>query len=148
MVRLCLNPLFKIPIPELRRYIELQSTSEDSQRFSPPMVFDFLSSGPKIELTSAHIINMARPLSDSSLAMADSNATALSNDPSSADPILTEIEEACPSLRFHMDNSVWDVIHEEVMDWRDSSWTSMNLPGNKTCKTCLSFILLRLPTIC
>ena len=91
---------------------------------------------------------MVRPLSHSSLAMADSEATTLSDDPSSANTILTEIEEACPSLRFHMDKSVWDVIHEEVMDWRDSSWTSMNLPGEKTCETCLAFISLRLPKIC
>ena len=33
-----------------------------------------------------------------------------------------------------MGNNVWDVIHKEVMDWRDSSWTSMNLLGNKTCE--------------
>ena len=91
---------------------------------------------------------MVRPLSHSSLAMVDSEATALSDDPSSADTILTEVEEACPSLRFHMDNSAWDLIHEEVMDWRDSSWTWMSLPGNQTCETCLALIKLRLPKIC
>lgn len=38
------------------------------------------------------------------------------------------------TLRFHVDSSVWDVIHKEVMDWRDSSWTSMDLPDDRTCK--------------
>ena len=93
-------------------------------------------------------MNMVRPLSHSSLAMAYSEATTLRDDPSSAETILTEIEEACPSLRFHMDNSVWDVIHEEVMDWRDSSWTWMSLPESKTCETCLALVQLRLPKIC
>ncbi len=37
-------------------------------------------------------------------------------------------------LRFHMDNNAWDVINQEVMDWRDSSLTSMSLPGNKMCE--------------
>ena len=82
------------------------------------------------------------------MAMVDGEATPLSDDPSSADTRSTEIEEACPSLTFHMDNSVWDVIHEEVMDWRDLSWTWMSLPGNKTCETCLALIRSRLPKIC
>ena len=80
--------------------------------------------------------------------MADSEATTLSDNPSSADTMLIEIEGTCPNLRFNMDNSVWDVIHEEVMDWRDSSWISMNLPGNRTCETCLAFVSLQLPKIC
>lgn len=37
------------------------------------------------------------------------------------------------TLQFHMENSVWDVIHKEVMDWRDTSWTSMHLPGDMMC---------------
>ena len=37
------------------------------------------------------------------------------------------------TLRFHMDFSAWDVIEKEIMDWRDSTWTSMALPGNKMC---------------
>ncbi len=37
------------------------------------------------------------------------------------------------TLQFHMNSSVWDVIHKEVMDWRDSSWTSMHLPGDMMC---------------
>lgn len=66
--------------------------------------------------------------------MADSAITASNHDQSSANAMLIEMEEASSRLRFHMDNDVWDVIHDEVMDWRDSSWTSMNLPGNKTCE--------------
>ena len=37
------------------------------------------------------------------------------------------------SLRLVMDSSVWEVICKEVMDWRDPSWTSMDLPEAKTC---------------
>lgn len=37
------------------------------------------------------------------------------------------------TLQFHMHNSVWDVIHKEVMDWRDTSWTSMHLPSDMMC---------------
>ena len=66
--------------------------------------------------------------------MADSETTTPGDDPWSANAMLNGMEEACSNLCFHMDNSVWDVIHDEVMDWRDSSWTSMNLPGNKTCE--------------
>ena len=35
------------------------------------------------------------------------------------------------SLRFHMDNDGWDVIQKEVMDWQDSIWSSMHLPGDE-----------------
>ena len=43
------------------------------------------------------------------------------------------------SLRFHMDISTWDVIHKEVIDWHDSSWSSMHLPGDTMCKINKSF---------
>ena len=45
--------------------------------------------------------------------------------------------EGSPSLRFYVDNSAWDVIHEELMDWRDSSWSSMHLPESRMCKICV-----------
>ena len=67
------------------------------------------------------------------LAITDDEIIPSSDDSSPAHVALPRLQEACFSLRFHMDNSVWDVVHEEVMDWRDSSWTSMNLPGKKTC---------------
>ena len=66
--------------------------------------------------------------------MADGRNNTPSEDPSSTSAISPEMEEASSRLRFHMGNSVWDVIHNEVMDWRDSSWTSMNLPGSKACE--------------
>lgn len=62
------------------------------------------------------------------------NESLTPRDDSSAAVTVTNIENAHSTLRFHMDNSVWDVIQKEVMDWRDSSWTSMNLPANKTCE--------------
>lgn len=37
------------------------------------------------------------------------------------DPVTANEREKNYSLRFHMDNDAWDVIHKEVMDWRDSS---------------------------
>lgn len=82
------------------------------------------------------------------MTMADSAITASKDDPSSTNAMLIEMEEASSRLRFHMDNNVWDVIHDEVMDWRDSSWTSMNLPGNKTCENMSSFAPSQLPKIC
>ena len=81
-----------------------------------------------------HNFDMVRPLGYPFVAMADSKISTPSEDASSANSILIGMEDACSSLRFHMDNSVWDIIHEEVMDWRDSSWTSMDLPGKKTCE--------------
>ncbi len=57
-----------------------------------------------------------------------------SDDPWTAFAASTKKQGACSALRFHVDNSVWDVIHEEVMNWRDSSWTSMDLPGKRTCE--------------
>ena len=47
-------------------------------------------------------------------------------------------QERGHSLRFYVDNSAWDVIHEEVMDWRDSSWSSMHLPESRMCKISVS----------
>jgi len=45
-------------------------------------------------------------------------------------------------FQFHMNSSAWDVIHKEVMDWRDSSWTSMHLPGDTMCMLCpTSFVI-------
>lgn len=44
------------------------------------------------------------------------------------------------SLRIQMDSSVWDIIHKEVMDWQDSSWTSIHLPGNRACELILSSV--------
>ena len=83
---------------------------------------------PTLSLVSRHgFIDMARPCRPSypSTAIID-HAVFTSID--------SPLQEACPSLRFHVDNSVWDLIQKEVMDWRDSSWTSVNLPGNKTCE--------------
>lgn len=81
-------------------------------------------------------MDMARPYRPSHpfLAMPDGKINTPSEDPSSTSAISTEMEEASSRLRFHMGNSVWDVIQNEVMEWRDSSWTSMNLPGSKTCE--------------
>ena len=45
--------------------------------------------------------------------------------------------EGSPSLRFYVDNSAWDVIHEELMDWRDSSGSSMHVPESRMCKICV-----------
>lgn len=42
------------------------------------------------------------------------------------------------SLRFYVDHSAWDVIHKELMDWRDTSWSSMHLPGGRMCKISVS----------
>ena len=68
------------------------------------------------------------------LANTDDEICTSGDEPSTANSASPRIQEACSCLRFHMDNSVWDVIHKEVLDWRDSSWTSMNLPGNKMCE--------------
>ena len=38
------------------------------------------------------------------------------------------------TLHFLVDNSVWEIIHGEIMDWRDPFWTSMGLPENMTCR--------------
>lgn len=73
---------------------------------------------------------MARPF----LAINNDKITTSSDDPSTAYAALTISQEAYPGLRFHMRHSVLDIIHKEVVDWRDSSWTSTNLPGNKTCE--------------
>lgn len=83
---------------------------------------------------------MTRPcrLSCPSSAITDgelNTSTTPGDDSSNAYAVSSRMQEACSSLRFHVDNSVWDVIHQEVMNWRDSSWTSMNLPGNKTSFT-------------
>ena len=43
-------------------------------------------------------------------------------------------QEGSPSLRFYVDNSAWDVIHEELMDWRDSTWSSLHVPESRMCK--------------
>ena len=37
-------------------------------------------------------------------------------------------------IRIQMDSSVWHVIEKGTMDWRDTSWTSLHLPGKRTCK--------------
>lgn len=37
------------------------------------------------------------------------------------------------NIRFHIDNSAWEVIHKEVKDWWGSSWAYMALPAEKTC---------------
>lgn len=84
-------------------------------------------------------MHMTRPcrLSCPSSAITDgelNTSTTPGDDSSNAYAVSSRMQEACSSLRFHVDNSVWDVIHQEVMNWRDSSWTSMNLPGNKTCE--------------
>ena len=47
------------------------------------------------------------------------------------------------SLRLFMDNSAWDIVYMEVMDWRDASWTSMDLPEAKTCMSPPFFIVER-----
>ena len=38
------------------------------------------------------------------------------------------------SLRFYVNHNAWDIIHKELMDWRDLSWSSMQLPGGRMCK--------------
>ena len=46
------------------------------------------------------------------------------------------------SLHFQMYDDAWEMIRQEVMDWRDPGWTSMTLPGGKTSKIhCSLFIL-------
>ncbi len=47
-------------------------------------------------------------------------------------------QEGSHILRFYLDNSAWDVIHKELMDWRDSSWSSMHLPESRMCKISVS----------
>lgn len=42
--------------------------------------------------------------------------------------------EAERTLILRMDRHSWDVLHDEVFDWRDQSWASMDLPGDQTCK--------------
>ena len=68
------------------------------------------------------------------LAISDDEVITPSDDSLSVDATLAKEEEYCSRLHFRMDKSVWDVIHNEMMDWRDSTWTSMNLPENKTCE--------------
>ena len=46
--------------------------------------------------------------------------------------------EGSPSLRFYVDHSAWDVIHKQLMGWRDSSWSSMHLPESRMCKRSVS----------
>ena len=46
--------------------------------------------------------------------------------------------EGSPSLRFYVDHSAWDAIHEKLMDWRDSSWSSLHLPESRMCKRSVS----------
>ena len=85
------------------------------------------------------------------LAIPDDETVALREDSLPVCPILAEGEESYKlhfqythtmrlllfdmlTLMNSMENSVWDVIHDEMMDWRDPNWTSMNLPDNKTCE--------------
>ena len=42
------------------------------------------------------------------------------------------------SLRFYVDHNAWDIIHEELMDWRDLSWSSMHLPRERMWKISVS----------
>ena len=53
--------------------------------------------------------------------------------PEEVDPTIANKCGRSYSLRVHMVSNAWDVIHKEVMDWRDSSWPSMHLPGNRMC---------------
>ena len=53
--------------------------------------------------------------------------------PEEVDPTIADECGRGYCLRVHMDSNAWDVIHKEVMDWRDSSWSSMHLPGNRMC---------------
>ena len=46
--------------------------------------------------------------------------------------------EGSSSLRFYVDHSAWDIIHEKLMDWRDSSWSSLHLPESRMCKRSVS----------
>lgn len=81
-------------------------------------------------------MNMARPSRPSYplVAIIDNETISSSDDPSTSCAALAKKQEACSSLRFHMDNSVWDIIHKEGINWRDPSLKSMSLPGNKTCE--------------
>ena len=100
---------------------------------------DSLPSIDDLRLSPIHrhkLINMARSCRPSYpfLLITNNEDMSLSDDPGTAFAASTKKPGACSTLRFHMDNSVWDVIHKEVMDWRDSSWTSMNLPGKRMCE--------------
>ena len=75
----------------------------------------------------------ARPSVSTFLAISDddSNPSGIGEQANTVD---NEDQEGSPSLRFYVDNSAWDVIHKELMDWRDSSWSSMHLPESQMCK--------------
>ena len=81
-------------------------------------------------------IDKARPCRSSPPFLAiDDDEINTSRDDSSTPCIASiSLQEASYSLRFQMEKSVWDVIYKEVINCRDSNWTSMTLPGN-TCKT-------------
>ena len=68
------------------------------------------------------------------LAIPDDKTVTLRANSLPISPTLAKGEDLYSRLHFRMDNSVWNVIHDEMMDWHDSNWTSMNLPDNKTCE--------------
>lgn len=51
-----------------------------------------------------------------------------------ADAAIARIGQEKVTLHFHMDSKGWDVITKEVMDWRDSSWNSIHLQGDRMGK--------------
>jgi len=79
-------------------------------------------------------INIARPQQATQLWLSlDENEFDTLTDEIETDMVRTRVSQISPNIRFHVDSNVWDVIHKEVMDWRDSSWTHMAVPENQTC---------------
>lgn len=95
-------------------------------------------------------MNMARPYRPSYpfLATTDDGIITSSGDSSTAYTALTRMQEAGYSLRFHIDNNVWDVIHKELMGWRESSRTSVNLLGIVRVSILSSLVWLKAPKPC
>ena len=60
---------------------------------------------------------------------------AVSGNKGSVDITGTKDRESAHSLRFYVGDSVWDLIQKELMDWRDSSWSSMHLPEKQMRKS-------------
>lgn len=95
---------------------------------------------PTISLVPPHkFIDKDRPCRPSHpfLATTDDEMSTSSDDSSAPYTASVRMQEASSTLGFHMDNSVWDVIHKGVMDWREPNRTSMNLAENTPFTLCL-----------
>ncbi|KAL6721309.1 hypothetical protein ACLMJK_000412 [Lecanora helva] len=78
--------------------------------------------------------NAHRPLQPYSAA---DDASGSSSKGSVEESATTKFQERY-TLCLYMTRFAWDVIREEVMDWRDPFWTSMDLPGESAyVKFCL-----------